>query len=180
MKPQRVRAVLKSKNPAIFGPGRGAGADAEGEKKMSRNRAVSLFVALSVVVVSGVAMAQNGHRGGGDRGIFMLAKAAGISRSAMFTAFKSSNLKADHAALRTAKQNLAACLVTAGGCTQGQTAAYVTAETTLATDQANLWTGLFASAPNLPNAAAFLTASQQLQAQRKANFQQYLAGGGGQ
>ena len=145
---------------------------------MSRNRAISLVVALSVVVVSGVAMAQEGHRGGrGDRGMFMLAKAAGISRSAMFTAFKSSNLKADHANLHAAKENLAACLVTAGGCTNGQVAAYVTAQTTLATDQAALWTSLFASAPNLPNAAAFLTASQQLQAQRKANFEQYLAGG---
>jgi len=147
---------------------------------MSRTRAVSLFVVLSVVVASGVAMAQ-GHRGGGDRGMLMLAKAAGISRSAMFTAFKSSNLKADHAALRTAKQNLAACLVTAGGCTTGPTgqiAAYVTAETTLATDQANLWQSLFASAPNLPNAAAFLGAAQQMQAARKAAFQQYLGSPG--
>ena len=122
---------------------------------MSRSRAVSLFVALSVVVVSGVAMAQGGHRGGGDRGIFMLAKAAGISRSTIFTAFKSSNLKADHAALRTAKQNLAACLVTAGGCTHGQTAAYVTAETTLATDQANLWTGLLRAPRTSPTPQRF-------------------------
>ncbi len=143
---------------------------------MSRSRVVSLFVVLSVVVASGVAMAQGGHRGGGDRGIFMLAKAAGISRSTIFTAFKSSNLKADHAALLTAKQNLAACLVTGGSCST-QITACVTAETTLATDQANLWQGLFATAPNLPNAAKFLTAAQAFQAQRKSIFQTYLAGG---
>ncbi len=150
---------------------------------MFRTRAVSLFVVLSVVMASGVAMAQGGHRGGGDRGIFMLAKAAGISRSAIFTAFKSSNLKADHAALRAAKQNLAACLVTAGGCTNGQAAAYVSAETTLASDQANLWQGLFAAVAaatpaNLTNAANFLAATQALQAQRKSTFQQYLGSPG--
>ena len=149
---------------------------------MFRTRAASLFIALSFVVLSvavasGLAMAQ-GHRGGGNRGIFMLAKAAGISRSTIAAAFMSSNLKADHANLRIAKQNLAACLVTAGGCTNGQVAAYVLAAQTLAQDQANLWQSLFATAPNLPNAAAFLAATQALQAQRKSTFQQYLGSPG--
>ncbi len=94
---------------------------------MYRTRAITVFVALSIVVASGAAMAFGGHRGGGDRGMLMLAKAAGIPRSTIFAAFQSSNLKADHANLRTAKQNLAACLVTAGGCTNGQVAAYVLA-----------------------------------------------------
>ena len=147
---------------------------------MFRKRAVWLFVALSVVMVSGVAMAFGGHGGrGGDRAMFVLARAAGLTKAQIRTAFKndSANLKTDRTNLKTARQALASCLVSGADCSS-QASAFLSAKQALATETLSVWQGLFKGNPNPQNAAKVLGQLQQLQQQRMQIFQQAFAGGG--
>ena len=147
---------------------------------MFRTRVVSLSIALLLVAASGVAMAHGGGHRGGDRGLFVLAKAAGLTGSQIHTAFKSdANLATDRTNVKSTHQALVACLVTGADCTS-QGTAYLSAKSALAQETLSVWQGLFKGNPNPTNAAAVLGQLQQLQAQRKQIFQQAFSGGGGE
>jgi len=147
---------------------------------MFRTRVISLFIALSLVAASGVAMAQGGGHRGGDRALFLLAKAAGLTGSQIRTAFKSdANLGTDRANVKSTHQALVACLVTGAAC-GSQATAYLGAKQALEQETLSVWQGLFLGNPNPSNAATVLSQLQALQAQRKQIFQQAFTGGGGE
>jgi hypothetical protein len=123
----------------------------------------------------------HGHGHGG--GMFLLAHAAGISKTDIQTAFQndSTKLQADRAALKTARENFVNCLLSSSNSSatscSTQATALVTAKQTAETDKLALWEGLFATAPNKANAANVLAELQQLRAQRKQIMQQAFTGG---
>lgn len=113
-----------------------------------------------------------GHRGGGDRDLWLLARAAGLSKSQIITAFKNdSNLKTDRSNLRSAHDALTTCLVSASSCTS-QISAYANAEQALTQEKMTVWGNLFQGAPNSKQAAAVLGQLQQMREQRKQMFHQ--------
>jgi hypothetical protein len=137
------------------------------------------------VGVYGIASAYGGGHGhfhgrGHGGGLFLLAKAAGITHTDIRTAFQNdaTKLQADHAALKTAHENFINCLLSSSNTSatscSTQASALVAAKQTAETDKLALWEGLFASAPNKAAAANLLTQLQQLQAQRKADIQAAL------
>jgi len=144
---------------------------------ISRKKVVSAVVALSLYAVAcGVAMAYGGGpRGGrgGDRNLFVLARATGLTHTQIKSAFATNRttLKADHAALESARTNLDTCLVAGTDCTS-QASAYLTAKQTAAKDKLSVWQGLFKGNPNPQKGAAVLQQLEQLQASRKQIFQQ--------
>lgn len=125
----------------------------------------------------------HGHGHGG--GLFLLAKAAGISHTDIRTAFQNdaTKLQGDHAALKTARENFINCLLSSSNTSatscSTQASALVTAKQTAETDKLALWEGLFASAPNKANAANVLTQLQALRAQRKQIMQQAFGSNAG-
>jgi hypothetical protein len=148
---------------------------------MARVRMISLAAAvLALAVTSGTALAQGGHRGGGgEKGLFILAHAAGLTGSQIHAAFKAdTNLATDRTNLKTANQALTACLVSGADCSAAGST-YLTAKQALAQEQLSVWQGLFKGNPNPANATVVLGQLQQLQQARKALFQQVFASGGG-
>ena len=110
--------------------------------------------------------------GGGERSMLLLARAAGLSRDQIVSAFKNdTNLKTDRSNLKSAKEAVTTCLVSGASCTT-QIAAYTSALQTLAQERMNVWQGLFKGAPNPKQASNVLTELQQLQAQRQQIVQQ--------
>ncbi len=112
------------------------------------------------------------HRGGGDGDLWLLAHAAGLSRSQIATAFKNdSTLKTDRSNLRSVREALTTCLVSGSSCAS-QISAYASAHQALAQEEMTVWGTLFQGAPNAKQAATVLNQLRQLQAQRKQIFQQ--------
>ena len=143
---------------------------------MTKRKVISMVAALFIVsVVSGVALAHGrGERGGPDGGLFLLARAAGITHQQIAAAFKAdANLKTDRANLKNARENLATCMVSGGSCST-QISAFSTALASLANEKLTVWNGLFqaAGAANDKQAATVLGELQKLRAERKSIFQQ--------
>jgi hypothetical protein len=142
------------------------------------------------VGVYGIASAYGGGHGhwhghGHGGGLFLLARAAGITPADIKTAFQNdaTKLQADRAALKTAHENFITCLLSSSDTSATscgtQASALVSAKQTAETDKLALWQGLFASAPNKAAAANLLTELQQLRAQRKTDIQSALGGSAG-
>lgn len=150
---------------------------------MIRKRELLLVGVISVLglgVMYGPVFARGGggHRGGGDKDLWLLARAAGLSKSQIHTAFKNdSNLKTNHSNLRSAHDALTNCLVSGGSCTS-QISAYVNAEQALTQEKMTVWGNLFQGAPNSKQAATVLGQLQQLREQRKQIFHQVFGSTG--
>jgi hypothetical protein len=102
---------------------------------------VGVVAIVAVVVLHGAASAhgKGGHQGGGDGNLWLLARAAGLSRSQIATAFKNdSNLKTDRSNLRIAREALTTCLVSGSSC-PSQISAYASAHQTLAQERMTVW-----------------------------------------
>ena len=146
--------------------------------KNKKMLAIAAVAALSISAAGyGIASAYGGgrmHHGHGG-GLFLLAKAAGISHEQIHDAFKgeSTTLKGDFAAVKTARTALATCLAAGGSTCSTQATTYLTAKGTLEKDKLGVWQNLFAQDNTNPkNATAVLNELQQLQASRKQIFQQ--------
>jgi hypothetical protein len=153
---------------------------------------VAAIAAAAVLAVGvgayGMASAYGGGHGhwhhGHGGGLFLLAKAAGITHTDIKTAFQNdaTKLQADRAALKTAHTDFINCLLSSSNTSatscSTQATALLTAKQTAETDKLALWQGLFASAPNKAAAANLLTQLQQLRAQRKADIQAALGNAG--
>jgi hypothetical protein len=153
---------------------------------------VAAIAAAAVLAVGvgayGIASAYGGGHGhfhhGHGGGMFLLAKAAGISHSDIKAAFQNdaTKLQADHAALKTARENFVNCLLSSSNTSatscNSQAGALVTAKQNAENEKLALWQGLFASAPaaNKANAANLLSQLQQLRTERQQIFQKAFAG----
>ncbi len=157
-------------------------ADRRGRKRgifMRRARTVTviggiLVVAIAAIGGSALARGTQGHDHGGSRGghLWLLARAAGLNRDQIATAFQNdSNLKSGRTNVRTTHQALETCLLTGDACTT-QISAYGSAVQALSQERMTVWASLFASAPNLKQASSVQTQLQQLGAQRRQIFQQ--------
>ena len=124
---------------------------------MSEKRKVSRMAATIGVVLAatcGLALAQGWHgHGGGGRGgdgqLFLLARAAGVSKSTLASAFHgNTTLHNDFSTLRSAHQAVISCLVSAPSTSTCGSAitAYETAQTQLTKDKLAAWQGVFAAA----------------------------------
>lgn len=148
---------------------------------ISKKRVVSAVAALSLcAMVGGVAMAYGGgHRGGrgGERSLFLLAHAAGVTHTQMKAAFKANEatMKADHAALKTARESLVSCLVSGADCSS-QASAFMGAKQTAEKDKLAFWQGLFKGNPNPKKATAVLTEMRQMRESRKKFFEGLMGG----
>ncbi len=145
-----------------------------GKRKASR---VAAAVGVVLAATCGLALAQgwHGHGSGGPGGdghLFMLAKVAGVDRSAMHTAFMGdANLKTDFGTVKTTHQALMTCLAFGGTC-DTQISAFASAQQALTTEKYKVWETLFKAAPNTSKSTALLGQMQQLEQQRHAIFQQ--------
>lgn len=142
---------------------------------MAGKRLTSVIAASALMLAAacGPALARGwSGGGGGERSMFLLARAAGLTRDQVASAFKNdANIKTDRSNLKTDQQAMVTCLVSGASCTT-QISAYTTALQTLAQERMNVWQGLFKGAPNTKQASNVLTELQQLQAQRKQIMQQ--------
>jgi hypothetical protein len=167
---QPPRSPVSNSKPA-------RGLEQEEEKAMPRKGVVSLVGVVSIIAVAAMhgaasAHGMGGHRGGGDGNLWLLAHAAGLSRSQIATAFKNdSTLKTDRSNLQSARDALTTCLVSGSSCAS-QISAYASAQQALAQEAMTVWGTLFQGAPNAKQAATVLNQLRQLQAQRKQIFQQ--------
>ncbi len=150
-----------------------------GKRRVSR---VATTIGVVLAATCGLALASHGWHGhggggrGGDGQLFLLARAAGVSKSTLASTFHgNTTLQGDFSALRTAHQAVISCLVssavTSGGCSSAITA-YETAQTKLTADKMTAWQGVFAAASNLGNASSVLTQLQALKTQEHALQQQ--------
>lgn len=150
------------------------------KRKVSR---VATAIGVVLAATCGLALASHGWHGhggggrGGDGQLFLLARAAGVSKSTLASTFHgNTTLQGDFSALRTAHQGVISCLVssavTSGGCASAITA-YETAQTKLTADKMAAWQGVFAAPGlNLANASSVLTQLQALKTQEHALQQQ--------
>jgi hypothetical protein len=144
---------------------------------MTRKGVISLVGVASIVAVSALhgaasAHGRGGHRDGGDGNLWLLARAAGLSRSQITTAFKNdSKLKTERSDLRSAREALTTCLVSGSSC-PSKISAYASAHQALVQEEMTAWGILFQGAPDAKRAAMILDQLKQLQAQRKQLFQQ--------
>ena len=145
---------------------------------MKRARTASLIGGVLVVATAAIygqalARGPNGHGGGRDGQLWLLARAAGLSRTQITTAFQNdTNLKSDFANVRSTHQALQSCLLSSPNSCGDKISAYGGALQTLSQERMTVWAGLFASAPNLTQASTLQGQLQQLHAQRKQIFQQ--------
>ncbi len=147
------------------------------KRKVSR---VATAIGVVLAATCGLALASHGWHGhgggrrGGDGQLFLLARAAGVSKSTLASTFHgNTTLQGDFSALRTAHQAVISCFVSSsvtpanGGCASAITA-YETAQTKLTADKMTAWQGVFAAASNLGNASSVLTQLQALKTQEHA------------
>jgi hypothetical protein len=146
---------------------------------MKRARTASLIGGILVVAtaaICGQALARGpkGHGGGGQDGqLWLLARAAGVPRTQIMTAFHNdANLKTDFTNVRNTRQALQACLLSSPNTCSSQIAAYGSAVQALSQERMNVWATVFAGASNLQQAATVQGQLEQLHAQRKQIFQQ--------
>jgi hypothetical protein len=134
---------------------------------MNRKTIISGIAAASLLVIaatSGSALA-HGH-GGRDGNLGLLARAAGINKSQIHSAFHNdAALKTDFANFKASREAMTTCLVSGASCTT-QISAYTSAQQALTQEKMTVWQKLFQSAPNAKNAAAVLGQLNQLKAQK--------------
>jgi hypothetical protein len=144
-----------------------------GKRKASR---VATAIGVVLAATCGLALAQGwpGHGGrGGDRQLFLLARAAGVSKSTLASTFHgNTTLHNDFSTLRNDRQALINCLASTnvtstGGCTTA-IGNFEAAQAQLTKDKLAAWQGVFAAAPNLGNASTVLTQLQALKTQEHA------------
>jgi hypothetical protein len=149
---------------------------------MNRARTASLIGGILVAAICGPALARGpkGHGGrGGDGQLWLLARAAGLSRTQITTAFQNdTNLKTDFSNVRSTRQALQSCLLSSPNSCSDKISAYGSALQTLSQERMTVWAGLFASAPNLTQASTVQGQLQQLHAQQKQIFQQIFGSSG--
>jgi hypothetical protein len=146
---------------------------------MKRARTASLIGGVLVVATAAIygpalARGPKGHGGGGHDGqLWLLARAAGVPRTQITTAFQNdANLKSDFANVRTTRQALQACLLSTPNSCSAQISAYGSAVQALSQERMNVWATVFSGASNLQQAATVQGQLDQLHAQRKQIFQQ--------
>jgi hypothetical protein len=140
--------------------------------------AIAAIAALSICAGAyGIATADGGgragHGHGPDRGLSLLAHAAGLNGGQIRAAFTNdaTTLKSDFTAKKNARTALLTCLVSGTDCSN-QATTYLNAKQTLEKDQLAVWQSLFKNNPNPQNASAVLQEIQQLQASRQQIFHQ--------
>jgi hypothetical protein len=150
-----------------------------------RRKSILLLVGITSVVAVGTIYAEAfahgraGRWGGADGDLRLLARAAGLNRTQITSAFKSdANLKTDWSNLQSARTTLVSCLVTNGSCAS-QISSYASAQQALAQARMTVWSSLFQSAPDLKPAATMQKDLQQLRDQRKRVFEQDLGSANG-
>jgi len=146
---------------------------------MKRARTASLIAGVLVVATAAIygqalARGPKGHGGGGHDGqLWLLARAAGLTRTQITTAFQNdTNLKSDFSNVRSTLQAVQSCLLSTPNTCSSQITAYGSALQTASQERMTTWANLFASAPNLTQASTVQGQLQQLRAQRKQIFQQ--------
>lgn len=140
---------------------------------MKKTTVISWFgAALLVAAISAPALAHE-RRGGGE--MKLLARAAGISKSDIHSAFKADpNLKADFKNLRSTRDAMNKCIVSGGSCSN-EISAYSGAVQKLEQERMQVWQKLFQNAPNRKQAAATLGQLDQLKTERRQIIKQALA-----
>jgi hypothetical protein len=94
--------------------------------------------------------------------MWLLARAAGLNRSQIASAFKNdTNLKTDRANLKTAHEAMMSCLVSGKDCTS-QISSFSNSLQTMAQERMTVWQSLFKTAPNPSQAASVYSQLQQL------------------
>jgi cell division septation protein DedD len=133
-----------------------------------------LVVATAAICAPALARGPKGHDGGShDEQLWLLARAAGVPRTQIMTAFQNdANLKSDFANVRTTRQALQACLLSSPNSCSSQISAYGSAVQALSQERMNVWATVFGGASNLQQAATVQGQLDQLHAQRKQIFQQ--------
>jgi hypothetical protein len=133
-----------------------------------------LVVATAAICAPALARGPKGHGGGSHDGqLWLLARAAGVPRTQIMTAFQNdANLKSDFANVRTTRQALQACLLSSPNSCSSQISAFGSAVQALSQERMNVWATVFGGASNLQQAATVQGQLDQLHAQRKQIFQQ--------
>ena len=147
-----------------------------GKLKVSR---VAAAIGVVLAATCGLALASHGWHGhggggrGGDGPLFLLARAAGVSKTTLASTFHgNTTLHSDFSTLRTDRQAMISCLVSSnmtsqGGCTTA-ISNFEGAQAQLTKDKLAAWQGVFAAAPNLGNASTVLAQLQALKTQEHA------------
>jgi len=135
---------------------------------------ISGLAALTLAATCGsaLAMGHHGHRHGGDMHFAMLARAAGVSADTIHSTFKNdTQLRADFQNVMKARKSMDACIV-AGGCNNGEIAAYTNAQSALTQQKLNDWQTIFAGAPNKGAATLLKSQLDALRQQQRQLVQQ--------
>lgn len=139
---------------------------------------------LLVTATSALVLAHGfGGPGAGGHEMWLLARAAGLDRSQISTAFGSdTNLANDRSNLKSAHDAVMSCLfsttVSGSGCST-QIAAFSSALQTMAQERLNVWQNLLRTAPNLSQAASVYSQLQNLRSQKKQIFQSVFGSSSG-
>ena len=145
---------------------------------MMGKRAIAVMAG-SILMVTGTSALVLAHGfggpGGGGHGMWLLARAAGLDRSQIATAFSNDgSLAMDKTNLKNAHDAMMSCLfsttVSSAGCST-QIASFSSALQTMAQERLNVWQSLLKTAPNLPQAANVYSQLQNLHAQQKQILQ---------
>ena len=133
-----------------------------------------MVVATAAICAPALARGPKGHGGDSHDGqLWLLARAAGVPRTQIMTAFQNdANLKSDFANVRTTRQALQACLLSSPNSCSSQISAFGSAVQALSQERMNVWATVFGGASNLQQAATVQGQLDQLHAQRKQIFQQ--------
>jgi hypothetical protein len=140
---------------------------------MNGKRAIAVAAAsvLMLAATSVLAMAHGFGRGEGGHDMWLLARAAGLSRSQIASAFKNdTSLKNDRTNLKAAHEAMMSCLVTGKDCTS-QISTFSNAVQAMAQERMTVWQGLFKGASNPSQAANVYSQLQQLHSQKKQIMQ---------
>ena len=125
----------------------------------------ALALAATCVPALAFGHGMHGHHRG-DMKFGMLARAAGVSGETIHSTFKNdATLKTDFQNVRNAKKTMDACIV-AGGCNNGEIAAYASAQSALTQQKLTDWQTIFAGAPNKGAAASLKSQLDALDTQK--------------
>jgi hypothetical protein len=104
-----------------------------------------LVVATAAICAPALARGPKGHGGGSHDGqLWLLARAAGVPRTQIMTAFQNdANLKSDFANVRTTRQALQACLLSSPNSCSSQISAFGSAVQALSQERMNVWATVF-------------------------------------
>jgi hypothetical protein len=140
---------------------------------MNGKRAIAVAAGsvLMLAATSVLAMAHGFGRGEGGHDMWLLARAAGLSRSQIATAFKNdTSLKNDRTQLKAAHEAMMSCLVTGKDCTS-QISSFSNAVQAMTQERMTVWQGLFKGASNPSQATSVYSQLQQLHSQKKQILQ---------